>query len=85
MKSITIHKVEDPTFKLIKQRADADGISVNQAVKKLLEEALGVKTSRSSRHAEDFREFLGLWSDQEFDKFEQTTQDMGKVNDGDWQ
>lgn len=85
MKSITIHKLEDPIVELIKQRADANGISVNQAVKKLLEEALGVKPSKPSRHAEDFREFLGLWSDQEFDKFEQTTQDMGKVNAGDWQ
>jgi hypothetical protein len=85
MKSITIHKVEDPIVELIRQRADAEGISVNQVVKKLLEEALGVKPSKSSRHAEDFREFLGRWSDQDCDSFEQTMQDMEKVNDGDWQ
>lgn len=85
MKSITIHKVEDPIVELIRQRADAEGISVNQVVKKLLEEALGVKPPKSSRHAEDFREFMGRWSDHDFDTFEQTTQDLGKVNDGDWQ
>ena len=49
MKSITIHKVEDPIVELIKQRADAEGISVNRVVKKLLEEALG--SSHPSRHA----------------------------------
>jgi hypothetical protein len=54
-------------------------------VKKLLEEALGVKPPKSSRHAEDFREFMGRWSEQDFDTFEQTTQDLGKVNGGDWQ
>jgi len=85
MKSITIHKVEDPIVELIRQRADADGISVNPVVKKLLEEMLGVKPSESSRHAADFREFLGRWSDQEFDTFKRTAQDLRKVNGGDWQ
>jgi hypothetical protein len=33
---------------MIRQQADADGISVDQVVKKLIEEALGVKAFKSS-------------------------------------
>jgi hypothetical protein len=46
------------------------GISVDQVVKKRLEEALGVKPFKSSSHAGDFREFPVRWSVQEFDVFE---------------
>ncbi len=84
MKSITIHGIDDPLAELIKSRAQAEGLSINKTVKKLLEESLGVKPRTKSINRGDFEEFCGIWSDSDLAEFEEKTKDLGNINNEDW-
>lgn len=84
MKSITIHKIEPQMHELLRHRANADGTSLNQTVKRLLEEALGIKPTPEPKHLEDFREFLGCWSEEDLATFEQATRDLRQLDEAEW-
>ena len=85
MKSITVHNIDEQLDRLIKSRAESEGLSVNKMIKKLLEESLGVKPQSTGKNLEAFKEFSGLWSDAEVREFEKKTKDLRGVDDGDWQ
>jgi hypothetical protein len=85
MKSITIHGIDDPLAELLKSRAQAEGLSINKTVKKILEESLGVKPRSKGKHRSDFEEFCGIWSKSELGEFEKSTKDLRKINQEDWQ
>lgn len=84
MKSITIHGIDDPLAELIKSRAQAEGLSINKTVKKLLEESLGVKPGEKDKNRGDFEEFCGIWSDSELKEFEENTKELRNIDHGDW-
>ncbi len=85
MKSITIHGIDDPLAKLIKSKAQSEGLSINKTVKKLLEESLGVKPRNKGINRSDFEEFFGIWSESERIEFEDRTDELRNVNNEDWQ
>ena len=85
MKSITIHGVDDPLAELIKSRAEAEGLSVNKTVKKLLEESLGVRPTNIEKNRDSFAEFCGIWTESELNEFDATTKDLREMNPEDWQ
>ena len=85
MKSISIHGIDDPLAELIKSKAQSEGLSINKTVKKLLEESLGVKPRNKGINRSDFEEFCGIWSNSDLTEFEDKTEDLRNVNDGDWQ
>jgi len=85
MKSITIHGIDGPLAELIKSKAQSQGLSVNKTVKKILEEALGVKPPEVARRRRDFEEFSGVWSESELAEFQENTKDLNRINPGDWQ
>jgi hypothetical protein len=85
MKSITIHGIDDPLAKLIKSKAQSEGLSINKTVKKLLEESLGVKPRNKGINRSDFEEFFGIWSESERIEFEDRTDELKNVNYEDWQ
>ena len=85
MKSITIHNIDDPLTELIKSKAKSEGLSVNKTVKKLLEEALGVKPLRQAKFRSDFEEFCGIWTESDLKEFEEKTKGLRIINDEDWQ
>ena len=85
MKSITIHGIDDPLAKLIKSKAQSEGLSINKTVKKLLEESLGVKPRNKGINRSDFEEFFGIWSELERIEFEDRTDELRNVNYEDWQ
>ena len=84
MKSITIHGVDEPLAELIKSKAQSDGVSVNQTIKRILESALGVKPSQRGSQRGEFEEFCGIWSAADFTEFKQKTKQLRKVDPGDW-
>ena len=84
MKSITIHGIDEPLSRLIKSKAQSQGLSINKTVKKLLEESLGVKPKDKGEKRGDFEEFLGQWSGKEFSEFEKRVSDLRKIDNGDW-
>lgn len=85
MKSITIHGIDEDLEKLIKYRARLEGLSVNKSLKKILEEALGVKPGGKDSHRGDFEEFCGIWQDEELSEFENSTKELRQIDPGDWE
>jgi hypothetical protein len=85
MKSITIHGIDNPLAELIKSKAQSQGLSVNKTVKKILEEALGVKPQTVAKRRVDFEEFSGVWSELELAEFQEKTKDFSSVNLEDWE
>ena len=49
-------------------------------VKKLLEEALGVKPLSRGKFRSDFEEFCGMWTESDLEEFEEKTKDIRKEN-----
>ena len=84
IKSITIHGIDDPLAELIKSKARSEGLSVNKTVKKLLEEALGVKPQSKGKFRSEFEEFCGIWSESDLKEFEEKTEELRIIRDEDW-
>ena len=76
MKSITIHGIDAPLAELLKSRAQAEGLSINKTVIKILEESLGVKPRVKGKNRKDFEEFCGIWTRSELKEFEENTIDL---------
>jgi hypothetical protein len=84
MKSITIHGVDDPLAELIKSKAQSEGLSINQTIKKILESSLGVRPRQAGGKRSDFEEFCGIWTEADLAEFKENTQEFRKIDSGDW-
>lgn len=84
MKSITIHALDDQLAKLIKRRAHELSISMNELMKQILAEGLGIKVPSRPPHRDDFAEFCGTWNAEEEQAFESRVAEMGRVDPEDW-
>ena len=80
MKSITIHGMDDEMDRQIREKAAAEGKSLNKTIKGLLEQALGERCSRR----EEFADLFGCWSAEELTAFERATKDLRQIDPGDW-
>lgn len=85
MKSMTIHNIDGELVKLIENKAQAEGLSINKTIKKLLETALGVKLTPEKKNWNDFQEFCGLWTQEDSYTFEEKTIDTRTIDPEDWQ
>ncbi len=85
MKSMTIHGIDEQLAESIRLKAESEGLSVNKTVKKLLEEALGIKPQSERKYIDDFKEFCGLWTEKDLKEFEENTSDTREINSEDWQ
>ncbi len=84
MKSITIHNIDDHLHRMVQEKARAEGLSLNKTIHALLEEALGVKPRNLGKHYDEFKEFCGVWSEQEVLDFEEQTREFRQVHPEDW-
>ena len=66
MRSITIHGMDDELDRQIREKAAAEGKSLNKTIKGLLKQALGGRRSRR----EEFVDLFGCWSAEELTEFE---------------
>jgi hypothetical protein len=85
MKSITIHDLDESLEAGIEEKARAEGLSLNKAVKKLLRKALGLESGGNGERKADFTEFSGVWTPAEAREFEKKTRELRKVDPRDWQ
>jgi hypothetical protein len=85
MKSITIHGIDEPLAKLLRSKAQAEGLSINKTIKKVLEEAFGVKPRHKGTNQSEFEEFCGIWSKSELNEFDKKTKQLRKIDPEDWQ
>jgi len=56
--------------------------SKNQLVKDLLSRSLGMRTDGA--FTDDYREFCGLWSEEEYALFQSAQGDNSRVDEEDW-
>lgn len=80
MKSITIHGMDDEMDRQIREKAAAEGKSLNKTIKGLLEQALGRRHSRR----EEFADLFGCWSAADLAEFEEATKDLRQIDPSDW-
>jgi plasmid stability protein len=83
MSSFTIHNLDKPIATLLKARARAQGVSVNQFVKGLLEQALGVRPA-PSKNRKHFEKLLGVWSRAEKAEFDRAVSGFARVEASEW-
>ena len=84
MKSITIHGLDEGVSERISDLATEKGLSLNKTIKLLLNKALGFKEQAYQNKVDDFKQFSGVWSKDEFSTFNKTIKDFGKIDKKDW-
>jgi hypothetical protein len=84
MKSISIHGIDEPTYRLIKARARAEGRSINQTIKALLEQSLGISSSMHEPHRKEFEGMCGTWSVREKKEFDKAAEYFEKIDPEEW-
>jgi hypothetical protein len=84
MASLSIHGLDEEVAALLKARARAEKTSLNVLVKRLLAEALGVK-SAGGKHLKDFERFCGGWTKEQAAAFGKAVRSMEQVDRGDWE
>jgi hypothetical protein len=84
MKSITIHNLNDPLNTLIREKAKTEGLSLNNTIKRLLAEALGLAPKKGEGRGKDFLDLFGVWSNKEVKEFNKQAGDFEKIDREDW-
>lgn len=84
MKSITLHALDEDLAAQIKRRAREQSISMNELMKQILAEGLGIKVPTVPPHRDDFASFCGTWKEDEARAFEARVADTERVDIGDW-
>jgi hypothetical protein len=84
MKSISIHGIDDPAYRLLKAKAQAEGLSINQTVKTIIEKSLGISSSVQEPHRKEFEDMCGTWSVREKDEFDKATEYFEKIDPDEW-
>jgi hypothetical protein len=84
MKSISIHGIDDPAYRLLKARARAEGRSINQTVKAILEQSLGISSTASEPHRKEFEDMCGTWTVREKSEFDKATESFEKIDPEEW-
>lgn len=85
MKSITVHGIDEVTSRQLTLASEKMGLSLNKTIKKLLQEALGIKPAELSLHRDDFKEFCGIWDNEDYENFNRETENLRQINTGDWE
>jgi hypothetical protein len=84
MKSITLHNLDDQLTELITRRAREKGYSLNRTIKELLNKALGITPDPEKDKKQEFMDLFGVWSDEEYQEFEEQTKTFHKIDPDDW-
>ena len=84
MKSITIHSLDDELDKEIREKAKNQGTSLNKTIKRLLEKALGLKSTNEPNHTDEYMDLFGIWSKEDYLEFIDSTEDFNIADPEDW-
>ncbi|MFW5785917.1 MAG: hypothetical protein ACOCYC_01620 [bacterium] len=82
MGSFTIHSVDDELNRRLSEEAARRRTSKNRLVKEILERSLGLRTG--GKLHDDYREFCGVWSDEERRAFDARQKDNAQVDPEAW-
>lgn len=84
VKSITIHALDNTLAQLISEKAERQGTSLNQTIKMLLSEALGIASGSAKSRLANFKDYFGIWSKSDEKAFHNKTADFERVDREDW-
>ena len=84
MKSITIHGIDDSLWSMLQEKATSEGFSLNKIIKEMLEISLGIKHKVSKEKLLQFKEFCGIWSKSDLNKFNKEIKDFEKIDKEEW-
>jgi hypothetical protein len=79
MTAITLRNIPPQVQDAIRKRAGADGLSLNRAVIRMLEEVAGQRSSKPILH-HDLDSLAGTWSDAEATAFEASLAEQRRVD-----
>lgn len=80
MKSITIHGLDGPLWSMLKAKSESEGMSLSKTIKMLLESSLGIKSQKNMERHDEFKEFMGIWTDSDLFEFEKNTEEFRKID-----
>ena len=82
MKSITIHNLDEELYTRIRISAKINRRSLNQEIKDKLFNYFLPDTNY--RKALSFKKYLGIWSEEDYNEFEENTKEFEKISESDW-
>ena len=83
MNAISVRNLPPAVAKAVKDKARKEGLSLNKAIVKLLEEATGVRPRKRSVH-HDLDRFFGTWSSEEADAFDRALKEQRPIEPEMW-
>lgn len=84
MKSITVHGIDDELTQLISDQAQQHGTSLNQTIKMLLRQSLGVSYNTAKKRQAAFADIFGVWSKADEKAFLGKIKEVEYVDREDW-
>lgn len=84
MKSITVHNIDSDVVELLERRAREQGQSLNKTIKELLRSSLNLPDPDKENKRKRFEEFLGQWSQEEYDQFTEAVKDTRRIDTEGW-
>lgn len=85
MTAITLRNIPPKVQEAIRRRAGADGLSLNKAVIRMLEEAAGQRTTARRELHHDLDHLAGTWSDEEAAAFDAALIEQRRVDPELWE
>lgn len=83
-KAITVRNLPSAVALAVRAKARREGLSLNKAVLKLLEEATGTKARRDAALHHDLDRFFGTWTRQEADAFDKALIEQRSIDPDLW-
>ena len=83
MKSITVHNIDTRTIEKIEAISKQSGKSLNKVIKELLNKSLGINESKKQMKENEFGEFFGSWTTEEYADFEKATSVFDQIDEED--
>jgi hypothetical protein len=80
--AFTIHGLDEKIEERLTERARGEHKSKNTLVKELLARALGMASN--NKDTDDYREFVGLWTEENLRWFENRQAENSRVDPDDW-
>jgi hypothetical protein len=83
VKTISIHGLDPEAEKLLQKKAQTQNLSLNKAIKSILNEALGLTPKKTNRRTE-FADLSGIWTREDEREFAAAIRDFETIDPGDW-
>lgn len=83
MSSMTMHGIDPDLDRRLREKAAAEGTSLNQTLKKLLAASVGLDGTATD-HRKDYEEFSGVWTEEDAKAFKAAASEFEQIDPEDW-